>query len=174
MASKMNISAVNNFSYDDFIKTFGNVVERTSSCVAAVYSERPFASFDAFVSAINRFIDNLPKDKKEEIFRNLSDLGDRLESLSPESQREQTQAGVATLSFEQINQLKHLNKMYKAKFGFPFVICARLNNKDAILVAIRTRLANDENQELKSGIEEVKKIMLLRMKDLIECEDSKL
>jgi len=45
--------------------------------------------------------------------------------------------------------MKHLNKMYKAKFGFPFVICARLNNKDAILVAIRTRLANDENQELK-------------------------
>lgn len=64
--------------------------------------------------------------------------------------------------------------MYKAKFGFPFVICARLNNKDAILVAIRTRLANDENQELKSGIEEVKKIMLLRMKDLMECEDCKL
>jgi len=174
MASKMNISAVNNFSYDDFIKTFGNVVEMTPSCVAGVYSERPFASFDAFVSAIYRFIDNLPKDKKEEILRNHPDLADRLESLTPESQREQSQAGISTLSCEQINQLKHFNKMYKAKFGFPFVICARLNNKDAILVAIRTRLANDENQELKSGIEEVKKIMLLRMKDLIECEDCKL
>lgn len=174
MASKLSISSVNNLNSDDFVKNFGNVVEMTPSCAAGVCSERPFSSFDSFVAAMCQFIDNLPKDGREEILRNHPDLADRLESLTPESQREQTQAGITTLSVEQIQQLKHYNKLYKEKFGFPFVICARLNNKDAILSGIRTRLNNDREQELKCGIEEVKKIMLLRMKDLVECEDAKL
>lgn len=175
MASKvLSISAVNNLNHDDFIRTFGNVVEMTPSCAAGVYFKRPFKCFDGFVAAMSQFIDNLPKDKKTEVLRNHPDLTDRIESLTPESQREQKQAGITTLSVEQVNQLKHYNKMYKDKFGFPFVICARLNNKDAILTGIRARLLNDPHEELKSGIEEVKKIMLLRIKDLIECEDSKL
>lgn len=64
--------------------------------------------------------------------------------------------------------------MYKDKFGFLFVICVWLNNKDVILIGIRVCLFNDLYEELKSGIEEVKKIMFFRIKDLIECEDFKL
>ena len=174
MASKFSISAVNALNYDDFLKKFGNVVEMNPSCAAGVYSARPFASFDTFVGAIRQFIDDLPEDSRAEILRSHPDLADRLESLTPESQREQSQAGITTLSPEEMKQLKQYNKLYKEKFGFPFVICARLNNKDAILAGIKTRLNNDDEQELKCGIEEVKKIMLLRMKDLVECEDSKL
>ena len=173
MASKLSVFIVNNLSSDDFVKTFGNVVEMTPSCAVGVCPERPFASFDNFVAAMCQFIDDLPKDGRTEILRNHPDLADRLESLTPESQREQTQAGITTLSTEEIQQLKHYNKLYKEKFGFPFVICARLNNKDAILAGIKTRMNNDGDQELKCGIEEVKKIMLLRLKDIVECEDSK-
>lgn len=174
MASKFSISAVNGLHYSDFIQKFGNVVENTSLCAAAVCARRPFHSFDNFVSSMYQFIDELPKDGRAGILRNHPDLAERLESLTPESQREQTQAGITTLTKEEIQQLKHYNGLYKEKFGFPFVICARLNNKDAILSGIQTRLHNDGDQELKCGVEEVKKIMLLRMKDLVECEDSKL
>lgn len=174
MASKLSVSSVNNLSSGDFVRMFGNVVEMTPSCATGVCSQRPFASFDCFVTALCQFMDNLPKDGRTEILRNHPDLADRLESLTPESQREQTQAGITTLSAEEIQQLKHYNKLYKEKFGFPFVICARLSNKDAILAGIKTRLNNDDDHELKCGIEEVKKIMLLRIKDLVECEDSKL
>ena len=173
-APKFSMSAVNKLNYDEFVRNFGNIVEMMPSCAAGVFSERPFASFDGFVAAMCRFIDNLPKDGRMEILRNHPDLADRLETLTPESQREQTQAGITTLSAEEIKQLKHYNKLYKEKFGFPFVICARLNNKDVILSGIRARLNNSGDQELKCGIEEVKKIMLLRMKDLVECDESKL
>ena len=174
MASKLSISAVNGLDYGDFIQRFGNVVENTSLCAAAVCARRPFYSFDSFVSSMYQFIDELPKDGRAGILRSHPDLADRLESLTPESQREQTHAGITTLNEEEIQQLKHYNRLYKEKFGFPFVICARLNKKDAILGGIQTRLHNDDDQELQCGIEEVKKIMLLRMKDLLECEDSKL
>ncbi|XP_058968333.1 2-oxo-4-hydroxy-4-carboxy-5-ureidoimidazoline decarboxylase [Pocillopora verrucosa] len=174
MASKLSISAVNELYYRDFIRTFGNVIEETKICAAAVCGRRPFRSFDNFVEVMCQFIDELPKDGRAGILRNHPDLADRLESLTPESQREQTHAGITTLTKEEIQELKHYNQLYSNKFGFPFVICARLNNKDAILKGIKSRLNNDRDQELECGIEEVKKIMQLRMKDLVECEDSKL
>lgn len=174
MAYKLPISAANELNYEEFIHKFGNVVEMTPLCAAAVCARRPFSSFDNFVSEMCQFIDELPKDGRAGILRSHPDLADRLESLTPESQREQTEAGITKFTPEEIQRLKYYNGLYKGKFGFPFVICARLNKKDTILEGIQTRLNNDADQELKCGIEEVKKIMLLRMKDLVECEESKL
>ena len=57
---------------------------------------------------------------------------------------------------------------YKEKFGFPFVICARQNKKDAILKGIQHRLNNSADQELKTGIEEVEKICLLRLQNIVK------
>ena len=57
------------------------------------------------------------------------------------------------------------------------MICARLHDtKDSVLEKVLERLKNNENQELKTGIEEVKKIiMILRMKDFVnDCQTSKL
>ena len=48
------------------------------------------------------------------------------------------------------------------------MICARLHDtKDSVLEKVLERLKNNKNQELKTGIEEVIKIMILRLKDLV-------
>ena len=56
------------------------------------------------------------------------------------------------------------------------MICARLHDtKDSVLEKVLEHLKNNENQELETGIEEVKKIMIQRMKDLVDdCQTSKL
>jgi 2-oxo-4-hydroxy-4-carboxy--5-ureidoimidazoline (OHCU) decarboxylase len=59
---------------------------------------------------------------------------------------------------------------YKAKFGFPFVICARENKKDAILRNIELRLENDRLTEINAGIAEVKKICSLRLLNIVDVE----
>ena len=56
---------------------------------------------------------------------------------------------------------------YREKFGFPFVICARQNKKDAILKGIVERLEHSAVDELEIGIEEVKKICLLRLLSIV-------
>ena len=63
---------------------------------------------------------------------------------------------------------------YKEKFGFPFVICARQNKKEAILQGIAARLNNDKTQEIETGVAEVKKICWLRLNNIITSpqEDS--
>ena len=69
--------------------------------------------------------------------------------------------------------MAHLNKKYKEKFGFPFVICARLNKKDAILQGLEQRYFNDLEQELKIGIDNVMKICELRVRDLVQVAQQK-
>ena len=58
------------------------------------------------------------------------------------------------------------NAAYKAKFGFPFVICARLNKKEAILNGFKIRLNNSREQEIAAALAEIFKIAELRLRDL--------
>lgn len=60
------------------------------------------------------------------------------------------------------------NNEYKTKFGFPFVICARENKKNAILEGISMRVNNSAVAELQKGIEEVKKIAYYRLDAIVE------
>lgn len=48
------------------------------------------------------------------------------------------------------------------------MVCARLNKKAAILSGIEERLKNESDVELQTGIEEVKKITLLRLQNIVQ------
>ncbi|HEY4282773.1 MAG TPA: 2-oxo-4-hydroxy-4-carboxy-5-ureidoimidazoline decarboxylase, partial [Chthoniobacterales bacterium] len=87
-----------------------------------------------------------------------------------ESSREQATAGLGELSSEEIARFRDYNTRYRERFGFPFVICARLNKKDAILQAFPIRLQNSRQQEMETALREIFKIAELRLKDLIVNE----
>jgi len=89
-------------------------------------------------------------------------------TLTPESSREQAAAGLNRLTPEEITTFNRLNQAYWSRFGFPFVICARLNKKEAILKAFPVRLENSRQQEIKTALAEIEKIASLRLADLIE------
>ena len=65
-------------------------------------------------------------------------------------------------------KMSELNEKYKQKFGFPFVICARQNKKDAILQGLEVRLENTAENEAVTGVNEVKKICQLRLLDIVD------
>ena len=90
--------------------------------------------------------------------------------LTSESTKEQSHANLNLMTPEEKSKMAHLNKQYKEKFGFPFVICARLNKKDAILNGLEQRYYNDLEQELKIGIDNVMKICELRVRDLVAAQ----
>jgi 2-oxo-4-hydroxy-4-carboxy-5-ureidoimidazoline decarboxylase len=177
MAVKMTIVSVNELSQEAFIERFANVVEMTPLCPASVCSKRPFESLDKLYFALCEFIDALPSNGREGILRSHPDLAGRSakkNELTAESKQEQAKAGLGNLTVQEANILDSSNQSYRVKFGFPFVICARDNKKEAIMNGLKTRIENDQETELKTGIQEVKKIMLLRLKDLVEDKKSKL
>lgn len=56
----MDISQINELNYEEFIKHFGNVVEHSSICSAAVWRNRPFGDVHHLHREICSFIDLLP------------------------------------------------------------------------------------------------------------------
>lgn len=88
--------------------------------------------------------------------------------LTRESTHEQASAGLDRLTAEEVALFQQSNAAYQARFGFPFVICARLNKKEAILAGFQARLQNSPEQEVAAALEEIFKIAELRLGDLIK------
>ncbi|MDI1363791.1 MAG: 2-oxo-4-hydroxy-4-carboxy-5-ureidoimidazoline decarboxylase, partial [bacterium] len=73
-------------------------------------------------------------------------------TLTAESAAEQAGAGLDTLTPAEFERFHALNAAYAARFGFPFIIAVRRNDKTAILAAMQARLAHDEAQEIAEAI----------------------
>lgn len=95
-------------------------------------------------------------------------------TLTRESSEEQEAAGMDALTSEEAAQMARLNEGYKERFGFPFVICARMTDKANILRQLSERCQNERAVEMARGIEEVKKICRLRLQGLVLSDTPKL
>ena len=107
---------------------------------------------------------------KEGVLRLHPDLaGEDLRSgtLTPESREEQGAAGLDRMGAAEAARMTRLNADYKARFGFPFVVCARNNDRASIAEQLRERLGNTHAQERARGVEEVKEICRLRLRSLV-------
>lgn len=95
-------------------------------------------------------------------------------ALTAESQREQSAAGLTSLGAEERLRLAELNAQYRARFGFPFVLAARLRDREAVLRELARRLHRPPALELRTALGEVKKIGRLRLADLVGADPSRL
>jgi 2-oxo-4-hydroxy-4-carboxy-5-ureidoimidazoline decarboxylase len=86
-------------------------------------------------------------------------------TLTQASAAEQASAGLDRLTPEEFARFHDLNARYRARFGFPFIICVRLTDKAGILAAMEARLANDRATEIDTAIVEIGKITRLRLEE---------
>ncbi len=132
--------------------------------------KRPFTNLESLHRALCETVLKTDEEKQLALIRAHPDLVGRAAlagTLTPASNNEQTSAGLNRLSPEEVVLFQKNNSAYRKKFGFPFVICARLNNKEAILAGFERRLKNSRKQEIKTALEEIFKIAELRLRDLI-------
>uniref|UniRef100_A0A8D2DUB0 2-oxo-4-hydroxy-4-carboxy-5-ureidoimidazoline decarboxylase n=1 Tax=Sciurus vulgaris TaxID=55149 RepID=A0A8D2DUB0_SCIVU len=173
----MNMEKVNSMDFGEFVDVFGNVIERCPLIAAAVWSQRPFSDLEDLEKHFFAFIDALPQSGQEGILRCHPDLAGREQqrgTLSAESQREQSGAGLTSLGADERQQLAKLNAQYRARFGFPFVLAARLSDRAAVPGELERRLHSQPAQELRTALGEVKKIGHLRLADLLDADSSRL
>jgi len=74
---------------------------------------------------------------------------------------------ILALSRRTTSPSSRLNHAYTARFGFPFVICARDNKKSEILAGLRTRVTNLIDEERRTALDEIAKIAWYRLTDAI-------
>lgn len=87
-------------------------------------------------------------------------------NLTAASAAEQASAGLDRLSEAEFAQFQSLNKAYRARFGFPFVICVRLTDKAGIIAALEERLGNDRDTEVATALTQIGEIVRLRLEAL--------
>ena len=151
----------------EFVRVVGPVFEHSPWVAARTEAQRPFSSREALQAALVATVEKASGDEKVCLIRAHPDLiGD--EKLTTESQTEQASAGLHDATAEEAKQFREYNRQYRERFGFPFVICARLNKKEAIARAFPVRLRNSREQEMETALEEISKIAELRLQDLID------
>ena len=170
MAEKISLNELNQLVRDAFVRVVGPVFEHSPWIAETTFAKKPFANFESLHHALCETVKNSGEEKQLVLIRAHPDLVGKLAlagHLTRESTNEQSSAGLDKLSPGEIALFQKNNADYKNKFGFPFIICARLNKKTAILRGFEARLKNSREQEIATALEEIFKIAELRLRDLI-------
>jgi 2-oxo-4-hydroxy-4-carboxy-5-ureidoimidazoline decarboxylase len=163
------ISKLNDLTQAEFTRLVGPVFEHSPWIAEAAWSQRPFTSVEQLHAALCQTVRAAGQEKQLALIRAHPDLVGRAAlagTLTRESTAEQAGAGLTALSPAEIARFQKQNAAYREKFGFPFVVCARLNKKEAILAGFDRRLKNSPAQEISAALEEIFKIAELRLRDL--------
>jgi len=162
---------INRYTPRQFSAAFGAVYEHSPWIAERAFARRPFASRLELQLALYGVVQGASDDEKVALIRAHPELAGRearAGTLTAESTREQAAAGLGELAAEEVAELRRMNVLYASRFGFPFVICARQNRKDAILGTLRARLSNAREQEIANAIAQIGEIARLRIADLVE------
>jgi len=161
------LDKINNLSKRDFISTFGNVFEKTSWIAKKAYESKPFNNSKELFTKIIEIYENSKKENYLDIFNAHPDLAIK-KKLTKDSKKEQDNASLNQCSYDEFREFKELNKKYKKKFGFPFIIAVTGKSKDKILNNFKHRVKNNINSEFKEAKRQVKKIATLRLNKIIK------
>jgi 2-oxo-4-hydroxy-4-carboxy-5-ureidoimidazoline decarboxylase len=154
-----------------FTAALGHLFEHSPWVAEESWAKRPFATAETLHAALCTTMRSAPRDRQLALIRAHPDLAGRLaqqKKLTAESTREQATAGLDRLTDAEFAEFTRNNQTYQAKFGFPFIICARLNAKETILNAMRTRVGNVADVEFNTALGEIEKIARLRLQDVFQ------
>ena len=161
-----SLAKINTLNRESFIALLGGIFEHSPWVAAGAYSAGPFGDRDQLHRAMCGVVAAASHEEQLGLIRAHPDLVGRA-TLTRDSRAEQSDAGLMELSVGEIATFSEYNRRYKERFGFPFVICARLHKKEAILAAFPVRLCHSPQEEHRQALEEIYKIAGIRLQMLV-------
>src|SRR5438094_3998761 len=168
------LSDLNICSNDDFVAALANVFEYSPWIAEQAAALRPFAGVNELFAAMKSAVDRAPKELRLALIKAHPDLASKTQraaGLTAESHAEQNSAGLDRLSDAEYQAFERVNDAYRAKFGFPYIVCVRRHTKDSILRDFERRLPNDAATEVQNSINEIYRIAALRVAELVVSDD---
>jgi OHCU decarboxylase len=160
----------------EFVSRYGGVYEHSPWVAADSYEEGANVTDpDRLAEIFARHVDAADRDKKLALIRAHPDLAGKAavgarhcgrptdDGLTLASRREQQSAALDQCTHEEYKQFHKLNRRYRERFGFPFIMAVRGSNRDEILKAFEQRLDNDAETEFTTAMQEIHKIARLRL-----------
>lgn len=168
----MNLQKINALTQSEFTAILGPIFEHSPWIAERAWVFRPFDSGPALLDRLCTVVEEADEDLQIALLQAHPDLVGRLAragALTPESTHEQNSAGLLALDAATMRRFEEFNTAYRARFGFPFIICARLNSTATILAAFESRLPHSPDQERATAWQEIKKIAALRLDDILNA-----
>jgi len=165
----ISLARLNAASAEEFVATLGGIYEHSDWVARRVLGQRPFASLEHLQLAMRQAVDSATAEEELVLIRSHPDLAGKLAragALTDESTREQAGLGLDRLSDEEYESFSRKNESYREKFGFPFIICARLTTKQGVLDAFVMRLGNSRDLEISEAMVQIHEIARLRLEDI--------
>ena len=163
----IDIKKINSLDKSEFLSIFGNVFEKSKWISEKVFDKKPFKNLEFFVSEIIGIYENSDNKTILEILNLHPELAIE-KNLTSNSEAEQSKANLKQCTPEEFDEFKKLNIEYKKKFNFPFIIAVKGKNKNQILNYFRERIKNSKEEEFIEAKEQVKKIAIFRLEEIIK------
>jgi 2-oxo-4-hydroxy-4-carboxy-5-ureidoimidazoline decarboxylase len=172
--SQISISELNARDKAAFVAALANIFEHSPWIAEQAASMRPFAGVRRLFDAMKVAVDHAPSELRLALIKAHPDLADKTQraaGLTAESNAEQNSVGLDRLSDAEYEAFERVNNAYRAKFGFPYIVCVRRHTKDSILRDFERRLPNDAATEMRTSIAEICRIAALRLDQLVTGDD---
>jgi 2-oxo-4-hydroxy-4-carboxy-5-ureidoimidazoline decarboxylase len=141
--------------------------------VDAMLAARPFASASALHARADAAWAALEPDDFLEAFSHHPEIGAgsnelrrRFAGTADLSQNEQ--AGTNDAGDETLQALRELNRAYRERFGYSFIVCATGKSAQQMLSILQQRLASSPHDELVTAAAEQAQITHLRLEKICE------
>ena len=170
MSRKHSLNELNDMDATSFVGLLGGVFEHSPWVAQRVVSQRPFATLAQLHAAMVSAIEGAGTQAQLRLIQAHPELAGKAAlrgELTAESTREQSGAGLDQCSPEEFAALQRLNTDYKARFGFPFIVAVRGHTRQSIIALMGQRLANSVEVESKECLQQIYRIGLLRLQDML-------
>jgi len=162
----MTIGELNLLDQASFVEAVGWVFEHSPWVAERAWTARPFASLDDLHRAMTEQVDQATPAQQLALLRAHPDLGARAR-MSAASVGEQAGAGLDSLTVEEFEHFHHLNAVYRARFGFPFLLAIKGFAKADILCSLAVRMESSPEDEFYEALREVYRIARFRLESIV-------
>ena len=127
----ITLQALNDASAERFVELLQGVYEHSPWVSQRASALRPFSTRAALQHALCQAVQQAPRADQLNLIRahpelaGKAQIGSDPKSLTPESALEQSRAGLTHCLPEEFEQLHMLNRAYRDKFGWPFILAVR-------------------------------------------------
>ena len=160
------------FTEKEFITLFDSIYEHSSWVIINIIKNKSSIpeKLEDLKLKMKEQVEKSSDESKLKLLRSHPVLGikkNKLSSLTKSSQKEQKSAGLDQCSEEEYKNIKLLNKKYREKFDFPFIIAVKGLTRVDVINAMNTRINNNYQEEFLTALKEVHKIAKIRFDTLI-------
>jgi 2-oxo-4-hydroxy-4-carboxy-5-ureidoimidazoline decarboxylase len=170
MPQTLSISEINQLPLQQFVATLGSIFEHSPWVAEVAFDLQPFQSAAQLHTAMVGIVDQSSQQQRLTLIRNHPELAGKEASagtLTTDSLKEQSGAGLDQCSPEELKQLRSFNQAYQEKFEFPFIIAVTGLNRSHIIEALALRVQNTAEVEFLTSLAEIAKIGKIRLDALL-------